>query len=1562
MRNAVFATICLFLKVFALPAFFFAVVLFLPYTLVLPEEFNFSSINSEPLFKEQKAHALINAPTDILGSVLWVDATDTTTLNTNVSCTTSVVADGDRVQCWEDKSGQNNHIRQSVVVDSPFYRLNQQNSLPALEFDDAPSGNDDRLFTSTGGTVATQTTGQIAANGSYTKFVVFKYDSLTGSNNMVSSNSTGSAFWGGGSPNNGRLHAWNVAVSASNPGHVSSPTQLTTTEYYIGATRYENIAGNSVLSILNVNGTEVDTDNTVQNHTAQPISIGSHGTATTGLDGRIGEVVIYNRALTDSEIDDVECYLSAKWGITVTTSCSSFVVSPAVLTVAENGGTGTFTVVLGGVTPPNSDVVFTVASSNTSEATISPSILTFTPADWNTPQTVTVTGVDDNLSSNDIAIITVSVNDALSDSVYDSLEDRTVSVTLTNDDAFVSNIPTDFADLTLWLDADDSTTLYKEAACTSFAIAGDDVGCWKDKSGQSNHATGTAEPTLLASQLNGKPTLDFASDFLEAAGNDQITPNGSYTKFVVFKYDTTAGPNNLVSSRTGNSNGHALWGANTDSVNAWNLGSMPSPGHVTSGPVGVLSYHVATTRYENVASNAILSVINIDGTEADTDNLVRTHSGTINGVSIGAHNGASFLDGKIGEVIVYNRALDDDEIDCVEAYLGDKWSIPVSNGGSQCVVPNSISLTTTSYPQYKVFQRDITNQHDFVLSGTYTGICSAVEASFDGGAYTVIDAAPTGLAWSGILSNQGVGQGRLSVRCTNDITAEDGVDDIGIGDVYIVAGQSNAEGNALIAQQYTTVAPTATVFPTVYTESDVWKIGNDDTDPGGNAGSVWPIVGGYIVQNTNVPVLFITTATGGTDLHTDWQQGNSAYTTFLNQLTEADVNDVKAILWFQGETDASDGRTRTQYNANLDQLILDFQSDTPGTPDLVAGVIGPWIRSSINATQIRLAIQDAWNDNPLIKNGPQTYDIHISDDPVGDDIHFQSNDEIQTLGFRWWKALQEHYYGGSEGRGPQIVAATIATGGAVVTVDFVTNSSLQGTSTAPWFVDDNGIDRDVVGVTILDTDTIQLTLAAPITSTNIKLTYAKNNTGENVAVLTNSTTGNTASGTSPLPADVFSDFPVTVTSYTTSIAQTTHGAENGLGTPTNAVFTISLNQINTTGSPITGTFSVAGTAANGADYTTAPTTFSIANGASSTTVTLTVTEDILVEGTETIIATISAPSVGTIATPTATADIIDDETAGVTITPNAVSVTEGGTTANYTVVLNTQPTATVTITPTSGAEASISPASLTFTTLNWNTPQTVTVTAVNDSVLDGTTLQTITHAASSTDPFYAGVVISSVSATVTDNEVSLLYNGNTNTGGITPTDPSSPYNTGATVTVLGNTGSLVRSGHTFTGWNTQANGSGTPYAPAGTFSITANTTLYAQWAAITTPTAATTRRGSMGGGTVYCTDTITTFCRSQTTQSVTATSMQTGLSTTRFIRDLRFRMNGEDVRTLQRFLNANGFTVAQTGPGSKGNETTIFGGATRAALSSFQRANNITPAVGFFGPITRGVVNDRIAN
>ncbi len=76
---------------------------------------------------------------------------------------------------------------------------------------------------------------------------------------------------------------------------------------------------------------------------------------------------------------------------------------------------------------------------------------------------------------------------------------------------------------------------------------------------------------------------------------------------------------------------------------------------------------------------------------------------------------------------------------------------------------------------------------------------------------------------------------------------------------------------------------------------------------------------------------------------------------------------------------------------------------------------------------------------------------------------------------------------------------------------------------------------------------------------------------------------------------------------------------------------------------------------------------------------------------------------------------------------------------------------------------------------------------------------------------------------------SVTYNANGATSGTAPTDANSPYSSGTTVTVLGNTGNLAKTGKNFAGWNTAADGSGTTYAAGATFTISQDVTLYALW-------------------------------------------------------------------------------------------------------------------------------------
>lgn len=126
---------------------------------------------------------------------------------------------------------------------------------------------------------------------------------------------------------------------------------------------------------------------------------------------------------------------------------------------------------------------------------------------------------------------------------------------------------------------------------------------------------------------------------------------------------------------------------------------------------------------------------------------------------------------------------------------------------------------------------------------------------------------------------------------------------------------------------------------------------------------------------------------------------------------------------------------------------------------------------------------------------------------------------------------------------------------------------------------------------------------------------------------------------------------------------------------------------------------------------------------------------------------------------------------------------------------------------------------------------------VSGNTLTGTSTGTCRVSATKAgDSTYASATSNTVTVTIV-NPIAVTYDGNGQTYGVPPTD-SGAYIAGDAVTVLGQN-FQQRTGYTFNGWNTAANGSGTSYASGGTFNIAANTTLYARWQAVAAPASST---------------------------------------------------------------------------------------------------------------------------
>jgi len=132
---------------------------------------------------------------------------------------------------------------------------------------------------------------------------------------------------------------------------------------------------------------------------------------------------------------------------------------------------------------------------------------------------------------------------------------------------------------------------------------------------------------------------------------------------------------------------------------------------------------------------------------------------------------------------------------------------------------------------------------------------------------------------------------------------------------------------------------------------------------------------------------------------------------------------------------------------------------------------------------------------------------------------------------------------------------------------------------------------------------------------------------------------------------------------------------------------------------------------------------------------------------------------------------------GVTVSAVSGDTTEAGGTATFTVVLDSQPASNVQIQLSSSdaTEGSVSPNQLTFTTLNWNVAQTVTITGVDDTLDDGDIgYSIITSDTISSDPKYSGLLVGDVGLNNVDNEPTpgvtvSAASGDTTEAGVTAT-------------------------------------------------------------------------------------------------------------------------------------------------------------------------------------------------
>ena len=232
-----------------------------------------------------------------------------------------------------------------------------------------------------------------------------------------------------------------------------------------------------------------------------------------------------------------------------------------------------------------------------------------------------------------------------------------------------------------------------------------------------------------------------------------------------------------------------------------------------------------------------------------------------------------------------------------------------------------------------------------------------------------------------------------------------------------------------------------------------------------------------------------------------------------------------------------------------------------------------------------------------------------------------------------------------------------------------------------------------------------------------------------------------------------------------AVVKTTDGSEANGATPSQGVFTVSQGRIST--KPTTVTYAVSGTAASGTDFTALSGSVTIPVGETSATVPVSILEDSLIEGDETIVFTLTSVTSGDLTTQfsatagqlTASVTITDDDFATVLVSNDDLLATEGRTDdATMRFSLAGQPNSPVTLTFAGDAQCTVSPSTLTFTDSDFATPQALSISAINDEDAEGTHSCNPTVTVTSTDTSFDNFALTLATVTIADDLVDQVRN------------------------------------------------------------------------------------------------------------------------------------------------------------------------------------------------------------
>jgi hypothetical protein len=334
-------------------------------------------------------------------------------------------------------------------------------------------------------------------------------------------------------------------------------------------------------------------------------------------------------------------------------------------------------------------------------------------------------------------------------------------------------------------------------------------------------------------------------------------------------------------------------------------------------------------------------------------------------------------------------------------------------------------LLSTPRP-WQVVQRGVDGRADIVVSGRLTGVDGDVRVAWDGRQATAV--CDGSGRFCAVVRSAPTGQDTLRVWSTRDPDVVRTCAHVGVGDIYVVAGQSNASGRSPHLFTYSG-PPCASMFGNDYR----WQKLRDPVDSpvgqrdavsrdGDAGGSVWPEVATLLVADEGAPVAFVPCARSNTRVSV-WQpsglgrrRSQTLYGSMARRVA-AVGGKVRAVLWWQGERDARFLTPPREYEAQLKVLAAGVWHDfrAPLVVAQLGDYDGHYTQAGIDG--VRLAQADAWGASHILQ-GPVLYDIDL-----GGEVHFIDEDDVAAAAARWAAAILRSVFHADAGSPPRLLSA-----------------------------------------------------------------------------------------------------------------------------------------------------------------------------------------------------------------------------------------------------------------------------------------------------------------------------------------------------------------------------------------------------------------------------------------------------------------------------------------------------------------------------------------------------------